>query len=184
MKALEEVGNKKIIKFIIYGFLSVIYHRIINHWLYFPPFRKMFLQVLGAKIGRDSILMDINFFNWYHKGPGGLKIGNECFIGDEVLIDLYGNVVLEDQVTIAQRVTILTHMNVGYKNHPLQKFFPRISKPVILKNGCVVGASSTILPGVIIGSGSFVAAGSVVTQNVPSKTLVGGVPAKEIRKIR
>ena len=183
MKVIKEIGYKKTARFIIYSLFEVIYHRLINHLLYFSLFRKFLLTLLGAKIGSDSILMDVKFFNWHHKGPKGLKIGKDCFIGDEALIDLYDEIILEDQVTIAQRVTILTHLNVGYANHPLQKLFPKFSKPVTFKSGCVIGASSTILPGVTIGSQAFVAAGSVVTKNVPDKVLVAGVPAKVLRKL-
>lgn len=183
MKAFQEVGLRKTLRFILYSFLQVVYHRIINHWLPLPPVRKLFLILLGAKIGSDSIVMDVRFFNWHQIGPAGLNVGKECFLGDETLIDLYDKVTLEDQVTIAQRVTILTHLNVGYSNHPLQKSFPKSSKPVIFKKGSVIGASSTILPGVTMGEKSFVAAGSVVIDDVPPKTLVGGVPAKVIRKI-
>jgi len=178
MKATTEVGLGKILKFLIYSMLFCVYDVLI-----FPPLRKYFLIILGSKIGSDSILMHVKFFNWQHTGPKGIKIGRECFIGDETLIDLYDRVVLEDQVTIAQRVTILTHLNVGYSDHPLQKYFPKESKPVTIKQGSVVSASSTILPGVTIGEHSFVAAGSVVTKDVPAHTLAAGVPAKEIRKL-
>lgn len=184
MKATSEIGIRKAIRFLAYSLLQVIYHRIVNHLLYLSPFRKIFLQLLGAKINKNTIIMDVKFFNWHHMGPKGLKIGKDCFIGDETLIDLYDQVVLEDQVTIAQRVTILTHLNVGYIDHPLQKFFPKSSKPVIFKSGSVVGAAATILPGVIIGRQSFVAAGSVVTKNIPTRSLVAGVPAKVIKKIK
>src|SRR3990170_1101661 len=146
MLALKETGTRKALKFVLFGFLGIIYHRIVLHWFPFPPVLKLFLQLLGAKIGSDSILMEVKFFNWHHQGLKGLKIGKNCFIGDETLIDLYDSVILEDEVTIAQRVTIL--------------------------------------PGVTIGERSFVAAGSVVTKDVPSRTLVAGVPAKPVRKIR
>lgn len=184
MKAIEEIGITKILRFIFFSFILSIYHLSIDHVFNLPPFRKYFLIPLGAQIGKDSILMRINFLNWHYGGLGVLKIGNECFIGDETLIDLYDHVHLEDQVTIAQRVTILTHQNVGYRDHPLQKYFPKFSKPVVFKKGSVVGAGSIILPGVIVGRESFVAAGSVVTKDVPARTLVGGVPAKFIRKIK
>jgi acetyltransferase-like isoleucine patch superfamily enzyme len=179
MKAVDEIGLKKTLKFAVYSFLQVIYHLC-----FLPPSRKMFLILLGAKIGKHSILMNVNFFNWHHKGISGFKVGNECFIGDETLIDLYDQVILEDQVTLAQRVTVLTHLNVGYKNHPLQKFFPKMSKPVIFKNGCVVGAAAKILPGVTIGEKSFVGAGAVVTSDIPKESVYAGVPAKLIRKIK
>ncbi len=184
MKAVEEIGQKKLVKFILYSMLMVIYHGIINHFLYFSPFRKYFLIILGAKIGKDSIIMDAKFVNWHQKGPGGLTIKSNCFVSDGVMIDLYDSVKLGDNVTLAQRVLVLTHTNVGYKDHPLQKYFPKSSKPVIFKNGSFIGANSTILPGVIIGENSFVAAGSVVAKDVPDNVLVAGVPAKIIRTLK
>lgn len=183
MKALQEISAKKALRFIVYSLVQMLYHQIVNHLLFFSPVRKIFLQILGAKIGDNAIIMDVKFFNWHHKGPGGLKIGKDCFIGDETLIDLYDRVTLEDQVTLGQRVLVLTHLNVGYSNHPLQKFFPKTSKPVVFKSGCVIGANSTILQGVTVGRESFVAAGSVVTKNVPPHSLVAGIPAKLIRKL-
>lgn len=178
MEAVKEIGFKKAFKFFFFSFFHLFYRL-----LPLPQLRKLFLQLAGARIGKDSIIMDVRFFNWHHQGLNGLKIGNRCFLGDESLIDLYDKVILEDNVSIAQRVTILTHLNVGYKDHPLQKSFPLKSQPVIIKMGSVVGACSTILAGVTIGEKSLIAAGSVVTKDIPSGMLVGGVPAKEIRKI-
>ncbi len=178
MQAIKEIGFKKAFKFFLFSFFQLFFGLMI-----LPQLRKVLLQIGGAKIGRDSIIMGVRFFNWHHQGLSGVNIGKECFIGDETLIDLYNKVVLEDQVTIAQRVTLLTHMNVGYRNHPLQKYFPSSSAPILLKRGSVIGASVTILPGVVIGENSMVASGAVVTKDVPDMTLVGGVPAKEIRKL-
>lgn len=178
MQAIKEVGLKKAFKFLIFSLFQLFY-RILP----LPQLRQLCLLLGGAKIGKDSIIMDVRFFNWYHQGLSGLKIGNKCFIGDETLIDLYNKVILEDSVTIAQRVTILTHLNVGYKDHPLQKYFPPTSLPVLLKFGSVIGACVTILPGITVGEKSMVAAGAVVTHDVPPKTLVAGVPAKVIRKL-
>lgn len=183
MKAVEEVGFNKTFKFLIFSIIQVIYHLVINHLLFIPPARKLFLQILGAKIGSDSILMDVKFFNWHHTGPGGLTIGNKCFLGDETLIDLYNKVTLEDHVTLGQRVLILTHTNVGYKDHPLQKNFPKKSKEVVFENGCFVGAGTIILPGIVVGEKAFVAAGSVVTSTVPANSVYAGVPAKLVRKL-
>lgn len=178
MQALKEIGFKKALKFLIFSFFQLFFRL-----LPIPQLRILFLLLGGAKIGQDSIIMDVSFFNWHHQGLNGLSLGKRCFIGDEALIDLYNKVTLEDNVTIAQRVTILTHMNVGYKNHPLQKHFPFKSLPILLQEGCVIGACATILPGVTVGQRSMVAAGAVVTHDVPPKTLVAGVPAKGIRKL-
>jgi acetyltransferase-like isoleucine patch superfamily enzyme len=179
MKIFKETGLRKIFKFLLYSLIQLFYGI-----LFLPPLRTIFLNILGANINSRAVLMGVKFFNWHINGPKGIKIGKDCFIGDETLIDLYGEVILEDQVTIAQRVLVLTHINVGYKDHPLQKYFPKTSTKVIFKKGAVVGAGSTILPGVIVGEKSFIAAGAVVTRSIPSGVLVGGVPAKIIRKIK
>lgn len=179
MRVADEIGIEKIIKFAVMTLVYCLYPICI-----LPPIRKFFLTIFGASIGSGSIIMNVKFFNLHHKGLSGFKIGKDCFIGDETLIDLYDTVTLEDQVTVAQRVNILTHTNVGYKDHPLQKYFPKESKPVTIKSGSVIGATSTILPGITIGKESFSAAGSMVTEDVPERTLVGGVPAKTIRKIK
>ncbi|MBI3341920.1 acyltransferase [Candidatus Curtissbacteria bacterium] len=178
MEAIKEVGLAKTIRFVIYTIL----YRIYRLWP-FPIFRGLMLGLMGAKIGKSTVIMDAKFFNFHHAGFSHLNLGDNCFIGDETLIDLYDNVILESNVTIAQRVTILTHMNVGYISHPLQKQFPKKSAPVILQEGSVIGAASTILSGIKIGKNSFVAAGSVVTKDVLPRTLVAGVPAKIIKKI-
>lgn len=178
MQAVKEIGFKKALRFVLFSF-SHFFYRILP----LPQLRKLFLILGGAKIGKDTIIMDARFFNWHHLGLKGLNIGSQCFIGDEALIDLYNKVILEDSVSIAQRVTILTHINVGYKNHPLKQYFPSKSQPVVIKTGSVVGACSTILAGVTIGEKSMIAAGSVVTKDVPHNTLVAGVPAKVIRKL-
>jgi maltose O-acetyltransferase len=140
-------------------------------------------RALGARIGRRAILHDVRFFNLYRRGLGGLSIGEECFLGDECLIDLADAVRLENQVTLAERVLILTHTNVGYADHPLQRHFPAMTAPVVVESGSFVGAAVTVLPGVRIGRGSFVAAGSVVTEDVPPGTLVAGVPARPVRSL-
>lgn len=178
MKAIEEIGAEPILRYSLFVPLQIIFGI-----LYFPPVKALFLKLLGAKVKKNSIIMNVKFFNWHYSGPSGFKVGEDCFIGDETLIDLYDGVILENQVTISPRTTILTHINVGYHDHPLQKYFPKSSKPVAIKRGSFIGAGSIILPGITIGEKSFVAAGSVVTKNVTGGSLVAGVPAKFIRKI-
>ena len=86
-------------------------------------------------------------------------------------------------MTLAERVLVLTHTNVGYHDHPLQAQFPAQAAPVVIEQGSFVGASATLLPGIRIGARSFVAAGSVVTADVPPGTLVAGVPARAVRQL-
>jgi len=141
------------------------------------------LRLLGARVGARVVLHDVRLFNLYRRGPGGLAVGDECFLGDECLLDLADEIHLEAQVTLAERVVVLTHLNVGYHDHPLQALFPAFTAAVRIGRGSFVGANATLLPGVRIGAGSFVAAGSVVTEDVPDRTLVAGVPARKVRSL-
>jgi len=178
MKASKELGYRKMWRFFwlvpLMGFFNI---------LGYPPCRKWFLSLCGAKVGRDVVLGKIKLINLYAGKFANLKIGDHSFIGDECLFDVVNPITLGNNVTLSERVTVLTHMNVGYQDHPLQKFYPRKDMPVEFKNGCFVGACSTILPGVTVGENALVAAGSVVTKSVAPNTMVAGVPAKEIKKI-
>jgi acetyltransferase-like isoleucine patch superfamily enzyme len=178
VKAFSEIGWSKAARF---GFFTaaMLPYRL----LLVPQLRAPWLRLLGARVGRGAILHDVRFFNLYRRGLAGLEIGEDCFVGDECLLDLAEGVTLERQATLAERVLVLTHTNVGYHDHPLQALFPASASPVVIREGSFVGASATILPGVRVGPRSFVAAGSVVTADVPEGTLVAGVPARAVRSL-
>ena len=178
MKALAEIGWARAARFGFFTLAMVPYRLAL-----FPQLRAPWLRLLGARIGQRTLLHDVRFFNLYRRGLAGLDIGEECFVGDECLVDLAEGVRLERQVTLAERVLILTHTNVGYLDHPLQAAFPAMAAPVVIERGCFLGANVTVLPGVCVGEQSFVAAGSVVTADVPPRTLVAGVPARPVRTI-
>jgi len=178
VKALGEIGWGRAARFGFFTLAMVPYRLAL-----FPQLRAPWLRLLGARIGRRTVLHDVRFFNLYRRGLGGLEIGDECFVGDECLVDLAEGVRLERQVTLAERVLILTHTNVGYRDHPLQARFPAMAAPVVVEAGSFLGANVTVLPGVRVGTESFVAAGSVVTADVPPRTLVAGVPARPLRAI-
>ena len=178
MKALAEIGWGKAARFGFYALAMLPYRAAL-----FPQLRAPWLRLLGARVGRRAILHDVRFFNLYRRGLPGLSIGSECFVGDECLFDLAEAIHLEDKVPLAERVVILTHMNVGYADHPLQKHFPSMAAPVTIGAGAFVGANTTILAGVTIGAESFVGAGSVVTENIAPGTLAAGVPARAVRAI-
>ena len=82
MKALGEIGWQAA----RFGFFTIalVPYRV----ALFPQLRAAWLRLLGARIGRRTILHDVRFFNLYRRGLSGLEIGDECFIGDECLFDL------------------------------------------------------------------------------------------------
>ena len=178
MKALREIGLRQALRFLFASLFLAFFNCLL-----FPPLRVLALRLAGARIGASSVIHGVHFFNAYRTGFRGLQIGQRCFVGDECLIDLAEQVILADDVTLAERVMVLTHTNVGYADHPLQKFFPAIAKPVQIQRGTFIGAGAIILPGISIGEGSFIAAGSVVTRDTDAWTMVGGVPAKMIRSL-
>ena len=178
MQAFREVGFAKAFKFAGYALAMVPYRCML-----FPQLRAPYLRALGAHIDAGTIIHDVRFFNAYRTGFHGLEIGRSCFLGDECLLDLADRIVMGEHVTLAERVTILTHTNVGYHDHPLQAFFPAMSAPVYLESGCFVGVNATLLPGITVGEGGFVAAGAVVNQDVPPWHVVGGVPARVLKKL-
>lgn len=134
----------------------------------------------GAGIGNDT---DIDTPLLFHNclDYRNLEVGNNCHIGKNCFFDLREKVTIEDNVVISMQTTILTHQDLTKSS--LSVLYPAKSNAVIIKNNSYIGANSVILMGLTLNEGSFVAAGSVVTKDVPPYTMVGGVPAKEIKKI-
>ena len=117
----------------------------------------------------------------------GCKVGKGCFIGDYVRIDTSHTdmITVEDNVSIASGSRLLCHqrdfsdfcvgddyMKLGY-----------VVKPIVLKKGCLVGMESFVMPGVTIGEGAIVGAGSLVTKDIPAWTIAAGRPAKVLKQI-
>ncbi|MEO8071457.1 MAG: acyltransferase [Acidobacteriota bacterium] len=175
MKAIREVGVGRVIRFIWISMLLSLFRRM---WL--PPLRTLFLRLCGASVGENSVIQRLSLINVDRGGFKALTIGRNCFIGDEVLLDLAAPVTLEDDVTIATRAVVLTHLNVGFKDHPLQTRFPSQTAGVVVRRGSFLGAGATVLAGRTIGPEAFVAAVSLVNRDVLAGELVGGVPIRSL----
>ena len=117
----------------------------------------------------------------------GCKVGKGCFMGDYIRIDTShpDMILIEDSVSIASGTRLLCHqrdfsdfcvgddyMKLGY-----------VVKPIVLKKGCLVGMESFVMPGVTIGEGAIVGAGSLVTKDIPAWTIAAGRPAKVLKQI-
>jgi acetyltransferase-like isoleucine patch superfamily enzyme len=123
----------------------------------------------GTHIGYEALIIG-----------GEIDIGKKCNINNRAFIEAtYAPITIEDDVTIAGSVMISSH-DGSMKNVLGEEM---IAKPIILKQRCFIGNNSVLLPGVTIGKQAIVGAGAVVTKDVPSRTIVAGVPAKELRKI-
>ncbi|MDO9580196.1 MAG: acyltransferase [Bacteroidales bacterium] len=108
-------------------------------------------------------------------------VENDVIIGNNVTIKngvyLWDGIVLEDHVFVGPNVTFTND------KYPRSKKYPDQFQKTTLKKGCSIGAASVILGGVTIGENAMVAAGSIVTKNIPDNELWKGSPAKFLRKI-
>ena len=142
-------------------------------YLPFHSLRKLIYKLAGVKIGRRSTIhIGARFYQ-----PKNVVIGNGSIIGDHVTLDGRESLVIGDNVDIASEVMIF---NSQHNIH--DEKFDSVEGKVIIGDYVFIGPRAIILPGVEIRRGAIVAAGAVVTKDVSEKTIVGGVPAKEIGK--
>ncbi len=165
------------VKFFFYEPLA-LFLRILPY----PQLRTFFLALFGARVKLSSLIYDTFFFGMEFSGFYNLVTGKRVHIGRDCLIDLNDKVVLEDDVVLSPRVTVLTHQSPG-RYSPMLEYYSEVRKPVVIKKGAWIGANVTILPGVTVGEMSVVAAGSVVTQDVKAYSLYAGVPAEFKKEI-
>lgn len=110
-----------------------------------------------------------------------LKVGPVCRFNVGCFLNLGDCITIGQYVGFGQQVMILTETHtIGTPEYRSGQLTP---KPVTIGDGCWIGARATILPGVTIGPGAVVAAAAVVTKDVRPHTIVGGVPAKELKRL-
>lgn len=115
----------------------------------------------------------------------GVNIGKHVFLGPGVNIDdVYPNLVtIEDYVSIGMGTMIFAHSNPTCSIEIKTKYYPREFKPVTIKKGAWVAPGCMILAGVTIGENSIVGAGSIVMKDIEPYTVVGGCPAKLLKRL-
>lgn len=110
-----------------------------------------------------------------------LSIGDYSGIGDDSIIVNNADVTIGNHVMMASQLLILTNThNYDRRDIPM-RLQGAVSEPVTLEDDIWIGSRVIILPGITIGTGAIVAAGAVVTKDVPPYAIVGGVPAKVIK---
>ncbi|MED4054187.1 acyltransferase [Niallia taxi] len=136
-------------------------HRL-RIWLY---------KLLKMNIGKNTTILRPTFFY----NPFNVKIGNNCAINDNVVLDGRGKLTIKDNVNISPYVKIYTAEHDV--NSPT---FQYIEGQVIIEKYVWISTNAMIMPGIKIGEGAVIAAGSVVTKDVEPYSIMGGVPAKKI----
>lgn len=137
--------------------------------------RERLSEITGSSIDESTTV----FIPFYTNFGKFIQIGKNVFINHACSFLDMGSITIEDHVLIGPKVNLIT------ENHLLDPVNRRtlICKPIIIKRNAWIGALATILPGVTIGENAVVAAGAVVSKDVPENTIVGGVPAKHIKNI-
>jgi acetyltransferase-like isoleucine patch superfamily enzyme len=138
-------------------------------------FRKVFYRLAGMKIGAGSTVhMWANFFD-----PAGITIGSDTIVGDHAFLDGRSALTIGNHVDIASSVMIYnSEHNINENDFAVIE--KTIEAPVSIGDYVFIGPRVIILPGVKVGKGAVLAAGAVVTKDVPDFAIAGGVPAKII----
>jgi acetyltransferase-like isoleucine patch superfamily enzyme len=138
--------------------------------------RALFGQLIGKKVDESFLLIP----PFYTAGGDEIRVGHNVFINQNCTFYDLGGLDIADDVMIGPNVSIVT------ASHPLEPSRRRgvtIGKPIVIERNVWIAAGATIIGGVTVGENSVVAAGSVVTKDVPPNTVVGGNPAQIIRSL-
>lgn len=137
--------------------------------------RDVFSKLINQKVD-DTFFLIPPFYSDFGEN---IRIGKNVFVNHACTFMDRGGITLEDNVLIGPKVNLIT------TNHPLNPAERRAtqSHPIVIKKNAWIGAGATILAGVTVGENAVVAAGAVVSKDVPDNAVVGGIPAKVIKSI-
>jgi maltose O-acetyltransferase len=178
-EATVEISKGRGLKLVLIRALNYLTNYVVNR---IPSFRFRhfwYRAMLGVALGPGSGI-HLGCYLWFN-GPGSLRrrrllrIGQHSRINRDCCLDTRGGLVIGDNVSISAEVAIITMQHL-----PEDPRFSTATAPVRIDDHVWVGMRAMILPGVCIGRGAVVAAGAVVTKDVPPRTIVGGVPARPI----
>ncbi len=169
MKSSQSLSVK--IRRVLWAGVESTLFRFSFHNLY--TWRVFVLRCFGAQIGRNCrIRRTVKIYY-----PWNLRLGDLCIIGDDVSLYSLDVITLGDRVMISQEAYICT----GTHDHTLASL-PLITKSIVIENDAWICARAFVGPGLVIASGAVVAAAAVVIKDVAAWTIVGGNPAKYIKK--
>jgi acetyltransferase-like isoleucine patch superfamily enzyme len=155
--------------------LNFVTNYIIRHIPSFALRRGWYRRVLGIEFGEHAGV-HLGCYLWFY-GPGqlrrdGVRIGAYSRINRDCCLDVRGPLTIGDNVSVSPEVMILT------ASHRFDDPEFRVeTRAVVIEDHVWIGSRAVILPGVTLGRGSVVAAGAVVSRDVPPLAVVAGVPA-------
>src|ERR1700691_4949922 len=138
--------------------------------------RALFSELIGKKVDESFLLIP----PFYTAGGDEIRVGHNVFVNQNCTFYDLGGLDIADDVMIGPNVSLITS---GHPIEPSQRRGFVTAKPIAIVRNVWIAAGATIIGGVTVGENSVVAAGSVVTRDVPPNTLVGETPARVIRSI-
>ena len=138
--------------------------------------RALFRDLIGKPVDDSFVLIP----PFYTESGVNIRVGRNVFVNQNCTFYDLGGLDIADDVLIGPNVSLMTS---GHPLAPSQRRSGVTAKPIAIERNVWIAAGTTIIGGVTIGENSVVAAGSVVTKDVPPNTLVGGNPARVIRSI-
>ena len=137
--------------------------------------RAIFSEIVGYEVDSSTWIIP----PFYVDFGRNIKVGKNFFMNSSCTFMDRGGITIGDDVFIAPKVC-LTTINHDFNPYNRKATF---CKPIVIKDRVWIGINATICPGVTIGENSIIAAGSVVTKDVPPNVIVGGNPAKILKKL-
>ena len=138
--------------------------------------RRLFGELIGQPVDDRFLLIP----PFYTAGGREIRVGQNVFINQNCTFYDLGGLDIGDDVMIGPNVSIIT---TGHALDPSRRRAVMIGKPIRIERNVWIAAGATVIGGVTIGENTVVAAGAVVTRDVPANMLVGGNPARIIRSI-
>ncbi len=138
-------------------------------------------RMMGVSIGPATVFYGAATFTCHRGSRARITIGANCFLNAPLYLDATEPITIGNGVSIGHHVVIIT---TGHEiGPPESRAGVHYNAPVTIGDGTWIAANVTLLPGVTIGKGAVIAAGAVVTKDVPDNVLAGGVPARVLREL-
>ena len=138
--------------------------------------RALFSKLVGQKLDDGFLLIP----PFYTTGGADIRVGRNVFINQNCTFYDLGGIDIGNDVLIGPNVSMITS---GHPVRPEGRRGITVAKPIVIGRNVWIAANATILGGVTVGENCVVAAGAVVTKDVPANSLVGGNPARVIRSV-